>query len=89
MKSPDPLPLINYATINVDYLLDYGVQDKNIGLESFNQSYGIYLWELFFHIPLLASARFLAEQRFDEAERWLKFIFNSAGYRNESGELQK
>ncbi|EPJ1396425.1 TPA: phage tail tape measure protein [Yersinia enterocolitica] len=89
MKSPDPLPLINYATINVDYLLDYGVQDKNVGLESFNQSYGIYLWELFFHIPLLASARFLAEQRYDEAERWLKFIFNSAGYRNESGELQK
>ncbi|EKN3413233.1 phage tail tape measure protein, partial [Yersinia enterocolitica] len=42
-----------------------------------------------FHIPLLASARFLAEQRYDEAERWLKFIFNSAGYRNGSGELQK
>jgi hypothetical protein len=50
---------------------------------------GQYTWELFFHIPLLIAKRFLTDQRFDEAERWFKFLFNPAGYRNEQGELHK
>ncbi len=48
---------------------------------------GLYLWEIFFHIPFLVATRFAAEQRFDEAELWYKYIFDSAGYRNEDGKL--
>jgi hypothetical protein len=85
----DPINLISSLQVSIDKLFDYNVQDKFVTLGAFNQSYGIYLWELFFHIPLLASARFLTEQRFDEAERWLKFLFNSAGYRDAKGKLQQ
>ncbi|MGP2471536.1 neuraminidase-like domain-containing protein [Yersinia sp. 2540 StPb PI] len=84
----DPLDLISNLQVSIDKFFDYNLQDESVTLKAFYQSYGIYLWELFFHIPLLASARFLTEQRFDEAERWLKFLFNSAGYRNEKGVLQ-
>lgn len=62
---------------------------NNVKLNAFNGSYGIYLWELFFHIPLLASMRFLNEQRFDLAQHWLKYLFNSAGYRDGNGNLLK
>ncbi|HEN3671853.1 TPA: phage tail tape measure protein [Yersinia enterocolitica] len=85
----DPLQLVSNLQVGIDKLLNYNGQIDHVTSKDFNQSYGIYLWELFFHIPLLASARFLTEQRFDEAERWLKFIFNSAGYRNSNGELQQ
>lgn len=85
----DCSPLVEKLQTSVSELLSYDIQEKNIKTEAFKKSDSIYLWELFFHIPLLASSRFLTEQRFDEAERWLKFLFNSAGYRNADGELQQ
>lgn len=89
LTAPNSLPLLGKLQEGVNTLLDYKVQESQVGLPAFNESYGIYLWELFFHIPLLASARFLTEQRFDDAERWLKFLFNSAGYRDWRGQLQQ
>ncbi|PED40192.1 toxin, partial [Bacillus cereus] len=56
---------------------------------AFYGPYGIYLWEIFFHIPFLIAVRFQTEQRYELAERWLKFIFNSSGYRDEDGNLLK
>ncbi|PFO88510.1 toxin, partial [Bacillus cereus] len=47
------------------------------------------LWEIFFHIPFLIAVRLQNEQRYELAERWFKFIFNSAGYRDENGNLLK
>src|SRR5262249_21704807 len=38
--------------------------------------YAIYNQELFFHIPDLISDRLLQNQRFDDAIRWLKYIFD-------------
>lgn len=89
LTAPDSELLLKSLETGIDNLLNYNTQGTTVGLAAFNQSYGIYLWELFFHIPLLASSRFLTEQRFDEAERWLKFLFNNAGYRNPKGELQQ
>ena len=39
-------------------------------------AYGIYNWELFFHAPLLLSKRLTAMQRFEEADDWLRKIFD-------------
>lgn len=39
-------------------------------------SYGLYNWELFFHIPLLIASRFSQEQRFEEAQHWFHYIFD-------------
>lgn len=57
------------------------------GGDAFSGPYGLYLWEIFFHIPYLIATRFTTEQRFDEAERWYKYIFNSVGYRDEDGKI--
>lgn len=83
----------------VDALLSWDVQQLLIDPDQFNVSnisrklpfeggVGLYTWELFFHAPLLIANRLLAEQRFDEAERWFKRIFDPAGYRDADGNLQ-
>jgi hypothetical protein len=38
--------------------------------------YAQYQWELFLHAPLAAARRLMADKRFDEAQRWLHFIFD-------------
>lgn len=39
-------------------------------------AYGVYNWELFFHLPLLMATRLMQDQRYDDAMRWFHFIFN-------------
>jgi len=46
-----------------------------------------YMWELFFHAPFLIACRLLDEQRFDEAETWLRRIFSPSGYVDAEGNL--
>lgn len=41
-----------------------------------DQAYGLYNWELFFHAPLLIAEHLTQNQRFEEARRWLHFIFD-------------
>ena len=36
----------------------------------------LYNWEVFFHIPLLVAKRLMAAQRFEEARRWLHYLFD-------------
>ncbi|WP_374017574.1 neuraminidase-like domain-containing protein, partial [Paenibacillus thiaminolyticus] len=73
----------------LDALFDYTIQgdDQLGGLAAFNGPYGLYLWEIFFHAPFLMAVRFHTEQRYELAERWFQFIFNSAGYRDDYGNL--
>lgn len=72
-----------------EYLYRYELQsDKHIGgMAAFSGHNGMYLWEIFFHIPYLVATRFATGQRFEEAERWYKYIFNSAGYHDEDGHV--
>ncbi len=83
---------IDLSTIleeGLDSLFDYYIQgnDQLGGTDAFYGPYGMYVWEIFFHIPFLAAVRFQTEQRYELAERWFKFIFNSTGYRDEAGKL--
>src|SRR5690606_13508976 len=39
-------------------------------------AYSLYNWELFFHAPLLLAKRLTARQRFEEADDWLRKIFD-------------
>ncbi|MEL6232661.1 MAG: hypothetical protein AAFR24_22375, partial [Cyanobacteria bacterium J06627_3] len=45
-----------------------GPNDNNI--IDFNGSYGIYYWEIFFHIPFLIANQLNANQKFEEAQKW-------------------
>jgi hypothetical protein len=42
----------------------------------FDGPFGIYGWELFFHIPALISSKYADLGNYDEAERWMKRIYN-------------
>ncbi|PFC54269.1 toxin [Bacillus thuringiensis] len=78
--------LSDLLDMSFDTLFHYDIQDNT---DNFYGPYGLYLWEIFFHIPFLMAIRFQAEQRYELAERWFKFIFNSTGYRDENGNLLK
>ena len=43
---------------------------------SAEHAYGLYNWELFFHIPMLIANKLTQDQKFDEARRWYHFVFN-------------
>ena len=93
-------PLLEQKMLEgVDALLSWDVQQMYIDPAgyagqtinrkvSFEGGVGLYTWELFFHAPFLIANRLLAEQRFDEADRWFKRLFDPAGYRNAAGVLQ-
>lgn len=42
----------------------------------FGTSFGIYNWELFFHVPMLIAERLSQEMRFEEAMKWYHFVFD-------------
>lgn len=79
----------------IDTLLSYATQTAPIepiastGLPHTSISWvggaGPYMWELFFHAPFLIACRLLDEQRFDEAEVWLRRIFSPSGYVDAAG----
>jgi hypothetical protein len=56
----------NYATEQVQETFDF----------DHDSPYGVYNWELFFHIPLLIALRLMQNQRFDEARRWFHYILD-------------
>ncbi|WP_346320180.1 neuraminidase-like domain-containing protein [Chitinophaga sp. YIM B06452] len=42
----------------------------------FSGAYGIYFWEIFFHVPFLVGASLQQNQRFEEAMKWYQYVFN-------------
>ncbi|OJB92082.1 neuraminidase-like domain-containing protein [Yersinia ruckeri] len=46
----------------------------------FRGANGLYFWELFYYTPMLVAEKLLQSQDFEEAERWLNYVFNPAGY---------
>lgn len=41
-----------------------------------SSSYSVYNWELFFHMPMLIADRLMQNRRFEDATRWLHYVFN-------------
>lgn len=39
-------------------------------------AYSVYNWELFYHVPLAVAIHLSKNQRYEEAQRWLHFIFD-------------
>jgi peptidoglycan hydrolase-like protein with peptidoglycan-binding domain len=39
-------------------------------------AYGLYNWELFFHVPFLIATRLSQNRQFAEAQRWFHYIFD-------------
>ena len=56
------------------------VVNTNVEPMDFSGANGLYFWELFYYTPMLVTDKVLQAQNFEEAERWLQFVFNPAGY---------
>ncbi len=46
----------------------------------FSGANGLYFWELFYYTPMLVNEKLLQVQNFEEAEKWLEYVFNPQGY---------
>jgi hypothetical protein len=58
----------------------YPREELEFGRES---AYGAYNWELTFHAPHLIASKLMEAERFDEAETWLRYIFDPLGSSND------
>ena len=54
----------------------YPVEELEFGVTS---AYATYNWELTFHAPHLMASMLIAANRYDEAETWLRYIFDPRG----------
>lgn len=43
---------------------------------AYGSSFGIYNWELFFHLPMLIADRLSQDLKFEEAMKWLHYVFD-------------
>jgi len=54
----------------------YPIEELEFGVTS---AYAAYNWELTFHAPHLMAIMLMGAQRYDEAENWLRYIFDPRG----------
>ena len=54
----------------------YPVEELEFGVTS---AYATYNWELTFHAPHMMASMLMDAQRYDEAETWLRYIFDPRG----------
>ncbi|WP_118973119.1 Tc toxin subunit A-related protein [Taibaiella koreensis] len=48
----------------------------------FDEAYGRYNWELFFHAPMLVAQRLSENQQFEEARKWYHYVFDPTSNRD-------
>ncbi|MGJ0638344.1 neuraminidase-like domain-containing protein [Xenorhabdus bovienii] len=46
----------------------------------FNSASALYYWELFYYTPMMCFQRLLQEKQFDDATKWMHYVYNPAGY---------
>lgn len=56
-----------------------GLGDSNEVID-FAGANALYFWELFYYLPMLVTQRLLQEQRFNDAVRWLKYVYSPSVY---------
>lgn len=46
----------------------------------FSGANALYFWEMFYYVPMMVFQRLLQEQHYDEAVRWLSYVWDPKGY---------
>ncbi|MEB3359020.1 MAG: LamG-like jellyroll fold domain-containing protein [Synechococcales bacterium] len=71
------LPEPDFDSLTGNNATNITIQGPNDGnIIDFEGSYGIYYWEIFFHIPFLIANQLNANQNFEAAQNWYHYIFN-------------
>ncbi|HDT4319725.1 TPA: toxin [Klebsiella aerogenes] len=60
--------------------MDVQILPGHVDPMDFGGANALYFWELFYYTSMLVAQRLLTEQNFDEAQRWLEYVWNPAGY---------
>lgn len=79
--------LVQRASVSVAAVLDWETQfiaEPVPGVEqafiepngAFDGANGLFFWEMFFHLPHLIATRLRDEERFQEAQDWLHYLFD-------------
>jgi Tc toxin complex TcA C-terminal TcB-binding domain/Neuraminidase-like domain/Salmonella virulence plasmid 28.1kDa A protein len=55
--------------------VSWGEDNEIVAFEA-DAAFSVYHWELFFHVPLYIAERLSQNQQFEDALKWLQFIFN-------------
>ncbi|MGL6246782.1 neuraminidase-like domain-containing protein [Pseudomonas sp.] len=86
--------LVQRSNISVDAVLDWDTQflkeppPTSVAFNELNGAFdganGLFFWELFFHLPHLVATRLREEDRFTQAQNWLRYVFDPQGI-EESG----
>lgn len=65
----DRLKATGMVSLSNSFLMDGAQVD-------FDGPYGNYYWEMFFHAPMLVAMKLHSNQKFSDAQRWFKYIFD-------------
>ncbi|MEB0046399.1 MULTISPECIES: neuraminidase-like domain-containing protein [unclassified Pseudomonas] len=86
--------LVQRAHVSVEAVLDWETQflmepppDSAALAEpngAYNGANGLYFWELSFHLPHLVAIRLRAEDRYQDAQNWLHYLFDPRAPANEA-----
>ncbi|MCG8410592.1 MAG: neuraminidase-like domain-containing protein [Bacteroidales bacterium] len=79
--------------LEINYVELTNCKNKNLVKEKFDfntsSALGIYNWEIFYHIPFMIANHFYTEGNYDEALKWMHFIFDPREVRDSESSDKK
>ncbi|WP_245684025.1 neuraminidase-like domain-containing protein, partial [Proteus myxofaciens] len=67
-------------TLDTQRLPEPPLEGNTDGTMDFNGANALYFWELFYYTPMMIANVMLDGQNYDEASRWLRYVFSPNGY---------
>lgn len=69
-----------------NWLVDSDYPKSSISFD-FDDAYGVYGWEVFYHAPIRIASAFLADEQFELAREWVHAVFDPTKAQRDSGEV--
>ncbi|MBG2710185.1 hypothetical protein I4558_04040 [Proteus mirabilis] len=70
----------NILTLDTQRLPEPALEGNTDETMDFNGANALYFWELFYYTPMMVANVMLEGQNYDEAGRWLRYVFSPNGY---------
>ncbi|WP_368888165.1 neuraminidase-like domain-containing protein [Proteus columbae] len=70
----------NILTLSTQRLPEPALEGNTDETMDFNGANALYFWELFYYTPMMVADVMLEGQNYDEAGRWLRYVFSPNGY---------
>lgn len=70
----------NILTLDTQRLPEPELDGEGDSTMDFNGANALYFWELFYYTPMMVANVMLEGHNYDEASRWLRYVFSPNGY---------